>query len=137
MCIRDRLIHSNESTCSQNVNVADYQLTMSIVCVQPPPSAVNATLPALAHLAAERRCSHCARSCRSVSSARRALSSKPAGRRCCRRSMGQKDTRTDVQPLYRSCSACVNNNNSPHIATPYKSIHRIRHYACTNVHVPI
>jgi len=34
-----------------------------------------------------------------------ALSSEPAGRRCCCRSMGQTDGRTDARPLHRPCSA--------------------------------
>jgi len=38
---------------------------------------------------------HGARSCRSICPTHRALSSKPAGRRCCCRSMGQTDGRTD------------------------------------------
>ena len=43
--------------------------------------------------------------------ARRALSSKPAGRRCCCRSMGQTDGRTDARPLHRPCCAGSANNN--------------------------
>jgi len=51
------------------------------------------TLPTFA--AEHRRLQHGARSYRSISTARMALSSKPAGRRCCCRSMGQTDGRTD------------------------------------------
>jgi len=66
------------------------------VCVQPPPSALNVTLPAFAAGAERRRLLHCARSCRLIHPpAHRALSSKPAARRCCCRSMGQTDGRTD------------------------------------------
>ena len=50
-----------------------------------------------------------ARSCRSMSPARRALSSKPAARRRCCRSMGQTDRptdgQTDARPLHKPCSA--------------------------------
>jgi len=35
----------------------------------------------------------------------RALSSKPVGGRCCCRSMGQTDRRTDARPFHRPCSA--------------------------------
>ena len=48
---------------------------------------------------------HGARSCRSICPTHRAVSSKPAGRRCCCRSMGQTDRRTD-RPLHRPCCAC-------------------------------
>jgi len=65
----------------------DKALQFQQVCVQPRPSAVNATLPAFA---AERR-----RLCYWViSAAHRALSSKPAARRCFCRSMGRTDGRT-------------------------------------------
>jgi len=75
-------------------------------CGQPPLSAVNVTLPAYA---AKRRAAAplllsdgacCTapearrRNYRSISLAPMALSSKPAGRRCCRRSTGQTDGRT-------------------------------------------
>ena len=43
--------------------------------------------------------------CWSISPARTALSSKPAARRCCCRSTGQTDGRTDTRPLHRPCSA--------------------------------
>ena len=46
-----------------------------------------------------------ARSYRSISPVRMALSSKPAASRCCCRSMGQTDGRTDARPFRRSCSA--------------------------------
>jgi len=36
---------------------------------------------------------------------RTALSSKPAARRCCCRSMGQTDGLTDARPFHRPCSA--------------------------------
>jgi len=52
---------------------------------------VKVTLHAFA--AERRHLLHGARSCRSISPARRALSSKPTGRRCCSRSMGQTDAR--------------------------------------------
>ena len=55
------------------------------------PSALNVTLPAFA--AERRRLLHGARG-RSLSPARRALSSKPAGSQHCCRSMGQTDGRT-------------------------------------------
>jgi len=66
------------------------------------------TLPAFA---AERRraCSTApqrARSYRSMSPAHRALSSRATGSRCCYRSMGQTDGRTDSRPLHRPWSAC-------------------------------
>ena len=62
--------------------------------------------------AGERRCcgallqlvrGACAGSCRSTSPAGTALSSKPAGHRCCCRSTGQTDGRPTV--TYRPCSA--------------------------------
>ena len=70
---------------------------------QPPPSAVNVTLPAFA---AERRAAapaaqhlkRGARNYRSISPAPMALSSKPTGRRCCCRSTGQSDRLTDTGP---------------------------------------
>ena len=43
------------------------------------------------------------RRCRSMSSARPALSSKPAARRDCGRKMGQTDRRRDARPFHRSC----------------------------------
>ena len=55
--------------------------------------------------AERRRLHHGARSYRSISRARRALSSKPAGRRCCCRSTGQTGERMDARPLHRPCSA--------------------------------
>ena len=64
------------------------------VCVEPRPSALDMTLPAFA---AERR--------RRVPAIDRyllqapALSSKPAARRCCSRSTGRKDGRTDGHPI--------------------------------------
>jgi len=53
--------------------------------------------------AAERRRlpQHCAHSCRSISPVCTALSSKPAGRRCCCRPTGQTDRRTDARALHR------------------------------------
>jgi len=57
------------------------------------------------------RLQHGARSYRSISPDRRALRSKPAGRRCWWRSMGQThsprrtDGRTDPRPLHKACSA--------------------------------
>jgi len=69
-------------------------------CVQSPPSARTVTLPAFA---AERwRLLHGARSCRSISPTRRALSSKLAGRRCSCRSMRQMDKWTDGRTDGRS-----------------------------------
>ena len=71
-------------------------------------SAVDMTLPAFA---AERRAAAPlllragARRCRSISSARGALSSKPAARRSGRLTMGQIDGRTDSRPLHRPCCA--------------------------------
>jgi len=62
------------------------------VCIEPPPSALNVTLPAIA---VERR-----RTCSTVraaidrSRASRALSNKPADRCCCCRSMGETDGRS-------------------------------------------
>ena len=67
------------------------------VCVQPPPSAVNVTLPAFD--AKRQLLQHDACSDRSASPARRALSSKQTCRRGCCRSMGQTDGRTDARPL--------------------------------------
>ena len=61
------------------------------VCDELPTSARNVTMPAVA----AERLQHGARSYRSISPACRALSSKPTGRRCCYRSMGQTDGRTD------------------------------------------
>ena len=60
------------------------------VCVQPPPAAVKVSLPAFA---AERQ-QHGTRSCRSISPACWAPSSKPTARCCCCRSTGQTDGRT-------------------------------------------
>jgi len=77
----------------------------SRVCVEPPPSALNKTLPAFA--AERRRLWHSARGCRSISPVRRALSSKPTGRCCCCWSVGQIDGRTDAKPLHRPFSACL------------------------------
>ena len=73
------------------------------VCIEPPPSALNVTLPAIA---AERR-----RTCSTVraaidrSRASRALSNKPADRCCCCRSMGETGgrSRTDARALHRPC----------------------------------
>ena len=62
------------------------------VCFEPPPSALKVTLPAFA--AERRRLQHGARSCRSTYPACMALSSKPAGRRCCCRLTRQTDGRT-------------------------------------------
>ena len=65
------------------------------VHVKPPPSAINMTLSALAFVAEHWCRAPC--SCRSKSPARRALSSKLTGCRCCSRSMGDRraDGRTD------------------------------------------
>jgi len=67
--------------------------------VEPPPSALNMTLPAFAALSADTEPAAGA-----VLQAP-ALSSEPAGRRCCCRSMGQTDGRADARPLHRPCSA--------------------------------
>ena len=63
------------------------------VSAEPPPSALNMTLPAFG--AERRRLLHGASCHRSISLARLALSSKPAGCSCYCRSMGQTDRRTD------------------------------------------
>ena len=86
------------------------------VCVEPPSSAVSTMLPAFA--AERRRPQHGA--CSTAPAARRpqlaidiiclqALSSKPAGRRCCCRSMGQTDE-TDK----RTPERCI--DRAPHTA---------------------
>ena len=66
-----------------------------IIFVEPPSSVLNMTLPAFA--AQRRHLLHSAcsapRSYRSISPARRAISSKLASRRCSCRSMGQTDRR--------------------------------------------
>ena len=76
------------------------------VCVQPPPSALNVTLPAFAAGAERRRLLHCARSCRLIHPpAHTALSCKPAAAavdRWDRQTVG----RTDPGPLHRPCCAC-------------------------------
>jgi len=73
---------------------------MKQVCLERPSSGPNTTLPAFA---AERRClQHGAHSYRSISSACRALNSKPAGRCCCCRPIGQTDGQTDTRPLHKS-----------------------------------
>jgi len=64
------------------------------ITVEPPHSAVNMTLPAFS--AGHRHLQHGACTYRPVSPARRALSSKPAGRRCCCRSTGQTGGRTSL-----------------------------------------
>ena len=46
-----------------------------------------------------------ARRCRSISPAHTALSSKPAAHRCCCRSTGEMDGRSDARPFHRLCSA--------------------------------
>ena len=75
------------------IRTTAYTTPASQVCVQPPSSAVSVTLPAFA---AERwLLQHGACSARSIYPAHRAFSSKPAGRRCCCRSMGQTDRETD------------------------------------------
>jgi len=79
-----------------------FSVTLTLVFVKPLPSALNMKIPAFA--AECRRLQHAARSCRSISLAPRALSSKPAGRRCCWQSTGQTDRRTDAQPLHRPYS---------------------------------
>jgi len=68
------------------------------VYVEPPPSGISMTVPAFA---AEHRRAPAARCSYRYLLQTPALSSKPAGRRCCCRSMG----RTDVGPLHRPCSA--------------------------------
>ena len=76
------------------------------VCVRRPTSVVNVTLPAFA--AQRRRLLHgapAARRYRSISLARRALSSKPTARHCCCRWTGQTDGRTDAGPFHRLCCA--------------------------------
>ena len=52
-----------------------------------------------------RRLQHGASSCQSISPAHRAFSSKLAARRCCCRSRGQTDRRTDDRPLHTRCPA--------------------------------
>ena len=64
------------------------------VSAEPPPSALNMTLPAFG-AERRRRLLHGASCFRSISPARLALSSKPAGCSCYCRSMGQTDRRTD------------------------------------------
>ena len=73
-----------------------YKLTKQ-VCVELYTLALNVTLPAFA---AERR-----RHYRTISPAHEALSSKPAGSRCCCRSMGQTGRQKDNQALHRPCYA--------------------------------
>jgi len=68
--------------------------TVPTVSAEPPPSALNMTLPAFG-AERRRRLLHGASCFRSISPARLALSSKPAGCSCYCRSMGQTDRRTD------------------------------------------
>ena len=75
------------------------------LCVEPPPSALNVTLPAFA--AESRRPHPRARIYRSISVADAGAQQQPAGRHCCCRSMGQTDGRTDARPLHRPCSICI------------------------------
>ena len=74
-------------------------------CVEPRPSALNATLPAFAAKRLQLIRGAGARSHRSIYQARWALSGKPAGRRCCCRSMGQTDGHPTV--TYRPCSVIL------------------------------
>ena len=70
--------------------------------VEPRTSALNMTLPAAAARASaaiDRYLLHAPE-----------LSSKPAARCCCCRSMGQTDGRTDTRPLHSPCSASINVN---------------------------
>jgi len=70
--------------------------------VEPRQSALNMTLPAAAARASaaiDRYLLHAPE-----------LSSKPAARCCCCRSMGQTDGRTDTRPLHSPCSASINVN---------------------------
>jgi len=68
------------------------------VCVQPRISAVNVTLSAFS---AERRAATpVLLSAPAAGTRRRALSSKPAGHRCCCGSTGQTDGQTDGRPLH-------------------------------------
>ena len=81
------------------------QLKSSQVCSEPPPSALNMTLSVFG---AERRLGACSTAPAAIDQYLLqipALSSKPAGHRCCCRSTGQTDTRTDDRPLHRPCSA--------------------------------
>jgi len=92
---------------SENISLSVSSDTLR-VCVQPHHSAVNTTLPAFA---TERRATTPlllgagAGRCRSISPVRMALSSKPTARRCCCRSTGQTDGRTDARPFHRPCAA--------------------------------
>jgi len=114
---------SNTSYCMTKCHLHSAVLTTIVtnapVCVEPPSSALNKTLPAFDDK--RRRLHHGARpqrrSYRSISPARRALSSKPAGRRwAVSRWDRQTRGRMDPRPLHRPCSAyygtgSVNNNS--------------------------
>ena len=75
-------------------------LLYGLDCVKPHPSALNMTLPASA-AEGERRIPAIDRYLLQAP----ALSSKPAARRCCCQSTGQRDGRTDTRPLHRSSTA--------------------------------
>jgi len=70
-------------------------------------------------LAVAARHSQRARTYRSTSPAHMAFRNKPAGRRCCCRSTGQTDGRTDAQPSHRPYSAYYSGsvNNHAYIET--------------------
>jgi len=78
-------------------NVTETQSLTEQVCV-----VVGSQRESTAFAAERRRLpQHCAHSCRSISPVCRALSSTPAGRRCCCRPTGQTDRRTDARALHR------------------------------------
>jgi len=84
-------------------DACDFYYSCEQVCVEPRPSALDVTLPAFA---AERRrlqLVRVARSYRPISP----LSSKPAGRRCCYRSMGQTNGRMDTRPLHKPSDSAL------------------------------
>jgi len=78
--------------------------TVPTVSAEPPPSALNMTLPAFG-AERRRRLLHGASCFRSISPARLALSSKPAGCSCYCRSMGQTDRQTTTWHCPLCCCA--------------------------------
>jgi len=95
------------------------------------------TLPAFA--AERRRLHHGARSGRSMSPARGALSSKPTGRRCFCRSIGQRrtDGRTDARSFNRPCTAYGSASKQRHrltltVTSDFTTASRKEHTRCSS-----